>query len=190
MNRERWHGGFARLAVRTTLTLASMLPLGCTSGHSAPNNGDASTTAAGELPDPVRGSEGDTTLLGKDGDKNGVRDDVDAYIATLEADPQKRTVLVSFARESTAMMLLGGTPGTTKDMASAQALRVGRTIDCLHDLYAADLSTKQTILQNVRDALYDNAMRLGAYNHASTLVSGTLLRAGHGCDPTITGVSL
>ena len=189
MNRRRSHAGIARWALCSTLTLAPLLALGCTSGRSSPANGDASTTVTADLPDPVQGSEGDTTLPGADHDKNGVRDDVDAYIATLEADPRKRTALVSFARESTAMMVLGGTAGTTKDAASAQAQRVGRTIDCIHDLYVADLSTKQTIVQSVRNALYDNAMRLSAYNHASTLVSGTLLRAGHGCDPAITGVS-
>jgi hypothetical protein len=77
----------------------------------------------------------------------------------------------------------------TKAVALAQSQRVGRTIDCLHDLYLSDLATKQSILQEVRNALYDNAMRLRAYNHASTLVSGTILRAGRGCDAAITGVS-
>jgi len=143
----------------------------------------------GDFPDPVKGSEADIRLTGTDGDGNGVRDDVDAFIATLEADPRKQSVLVSFARESTAMMVLGGTSGTTKAAATAQALRVGRTIDCLHDLYVPDLATKKAILQSVRNALYDNAMRLRAYNHASTLLSGTIMRAGRGCDAAITGVS-
>ncbi len=138
--------------------------------------------------DPFSGSETDTTLPGTDRDGNGVRDDVDAYIATLEADARKKAALLSFARESTAMMVLGGSAGTTKAAAVGQAQRVGRTIDCLHDLYLPDLKTKQAILQNVRNALYDNGLRLRAYNHASTLLSGTILRAGQGCDPTITRV--
>jgi hypothetical protein len=149
--------------------------------------GPGSSASSSSSLDPVAGSEGDTTLLGVDADGDGVRDDVGAYITTLEADPQKRMVLLAFARESTAMMVLGGTGGTSKAAALAQASRVGRTIDCLHDLYSSDLGRKKTILEDIRDALYDNALRLGAYNHASTLVSGTLLQGGHGCDPAITG---
>jgi hypothetical protein len=161
--------------------------IGCTSRSSS---GGTSTAAldGGVLADPVQGSEGDTTLLGTDGNNNGIRDDLEAYIATLESDPEKVTALDSFARESTAMMVLGGTTGTTKVAASAQAQRVASTVDCLHDLYVSNLSTKQTIVQDVRNALYNNALRLGAYNHASTLVSGTLLYTGQGCDPAITGV--
>jgi len=140
------------------------------------------------FPDPVLGSEGDTTLQGIDSDNNGVRDDLEAFILTLEADPRKQIALASFARESTAMMVLGGTAGTTKVVALAQAQRVGRTIDCLHDLYAPDVATRQGILIKVRSALYDNALRLGAYNHASTLVSGSIFHGGHGCDSAITGV--
>src|SRR5215470_11433285 len=62
---------------------------------------------AGEL-DPVATSQMDTTLAGADDDGNGVRDDVDQYIATLEADPDKRVAVTAVARERTAMMLLGG----------------------------------------------------------------------------------
>lgn len=154
-------------------------------------NADAGSDAAGliTLVDPVAGSENDTTLLGTDSDHNGVRDDIDEYVTALESDGQKRTALVSFARESTAMMLLGGAPTATRSAAVAQATRVGRTIDCLHDLYVTNLPAKQQLLQNLRSALYDNALRLRAYNHASTLVSGTVFRAGHGCDATITGVT-
>ncbi len=151
--------------------------------------GDSETVDGGvDIWDPVSGSEADTTLTGTDRDGNGVRDDVDAYVATLESDARKQAALLSFARESTAMMVLGGTAGTTKVAAVAQAQRVGRTIDCLHDLYLPDLKSKQAILQSVRNALYDNGLRLRAYNHASTLLSGTILRAGRGCDPAITRV--
>jgi hypothetical protein len=170
------------------LAVCLMLVAGCSKGGSTSLQ-NAVPPAASAAPDPVADSEGDTTLLGTDADHNGVRDDVDAYMATLETDPQKRTALVSFAREATAMMVLGATDGTTKDAALAQAQRVGRTIDCLHDLYVDDLLIKQTILQVIRSALYDNALRLTAYNHASSLVSGSLFRASHGCDPAITGVS-
>jgi hypothetical protein len=167
---------------------------GTMDGGGGGNAGDASGTPDVSvepvtLIDPVSGSQVDATLDGTDADGNGVRDDLDAYIATLETDPTRVTALVSFARESTKMMLLGGAPSATKRAAVAQAQRVGRTIDCLHDLYAGDLTTKQEILRNVRSALYDNGMRLTAYNHASTLVSGTLFRTGHGCDFAITGVS-
>jgi hypothetical protein len=141
------------------------------------------------FPDPVRGSEGDPTLQGTDSDNDGVRDDLGAFILTLEVDQRKQTALVSFARESTAMMVLGGTAGTTKTAAVAQAQRVGKTIDCLHDLYASDVMTRKDILLKIRSALYDNAQRLGAYNHASTLVSGSIFHASHGCDSAITGVS-
>ena len=140
-------------------------------------------------PDPVRNSEGDATLQGTDSDNDGIRDDVAALIPTLEADPTKRTALASFARESTAMMVLGGTTGTTKAAALAQVQRVGRTLDCLYDLYAPDLAARQVVLIKVRSGLYNNAQRLAAYNHASTLVSGSIFHLGHGCDQAITGVS-
>lgn len=165
-----------------------------TSDGGAAGSGGATTGDGGAVDgavdsgDPFSGSETDTTLTGTDRDGNGVRDDMDAYIATLEADARKKAALLSFARESTAMMVLGGSAGTTKVAAVAQGQRVGRTIDCLHDLYLPDLKTKQAILQNVRNALYDNGLRLRAYNHASTLLSGTILRAGRGCDPAITRV--
>jgi hypothetical protein len=164
---------------------------GGSSGAGASGIVDSGTLADGGtyFPDPLRGSERDTTLLGTDTDNDGVRDDVAAFVLTLERDPTKETALLSFARESTAMMVLGGSAGAPRAAALAQAQRVGRTIDCLHDLYASDVATRQGILVKMRSALYDNALRLRAYNHASTLISGSIFHGGHGCDAAITGVS-
>lgn len=133
-----------------------------------------------DLDDPVRASEGDASILGTDADRNGVRDDVDAYIAALESEPPKRAALVSFARAGTSMMALGAAPGATQQAALARHTEVVRAIDCLATLYS--LLERRTRVMQIQSALHNNANRLLAYHRADALLSGTILPApGYGC---------
>jgi hypothetical protein len=150
--------------------------------------GGGSTDGPEHFPNPVKQSEGDTTLLGEDANRDGIRDDLSAYIESLEADPRRRAALKSFARESTAMMILAAESNPTRSAAHARAQRVGLTLACVRELYGANTGEATASLAQIRYALYNNGARLRAYNHASTLVSGTILRPGRGCDPAVTGV--
>lgn len=155
------------------------------------SNDAASPHALGpqSYPNPVQASESDTALLGTDADADGLRDDVAAFIDSLESNSNRRAALKSFARESSTMLLIASQSDATHAAAMSEAQRVGMTLGCLHDLYAGDSATATELLRQIRYALYDNAARLRAYNHASTLVSGGVLHATHGCDPELTGVT-
>ena len=127
----------------------------------------------GEFTDPVADSEDDVELSGVDEDADGVRDDVAAYIATLEADPDKQAALTAFARESTAMMIAGGSDEMTRDAAFLQHSRVVRSIDCLAAVYSPEIRVE--MIEQVGHALYNNPARLRAYYAADALLSGSIL---------------
>jgi hypothetical protein len=142
------------------------------------------TDDAGPLVNPVLGSETDTTLAGTDGDGNGVRDDLDAHVAAIESRTNERAALLAFAREVTSMMLLGGTPSTTRDAAFAQQVRIVKTIDCLSSLFEAEVRRER--VRAIGYALFNNAARLRAYHTADKLLSGTILPPpSSGCDPRV-----
>jgi hypothetical protein len=147
------------------------------------NAGDAGGSS--EQPaDPVSGSQSDRTLGGSDQNANGVRDDVDDYIDSLDDDTAHRGMLSAFARELTSMMLLGADPSATQGRATEQFARVVKTVDCLAGQYARD--DRRRLLANVRYALFNNAQRLRAYHAADVLLSGTILpRPSAACDPAV-----
>jgi hypothetical protein len=151
--------------------------------------GDAAAESPeGPLVNPVVGSEKDATLAGTDADGNGVRDDVDAYIAALEMDPAKAAALRSFAREQTAMMLLGGTASPTKAAAVGQQMRVVKAIDCLAARYPRD--QRRGFVSSLGNALFNNGQRWRAYLKADKLLSGTVLPPpSKGCDTAVLGVA-
>jgi hypothetical protein len=132
----------------------------------------------------VAASEKDTTLQGDDVDMNGVRDDVDGYIETLEADATKVAALKAFAREQTQIMLLSAVKSPTQAAAIGQQVRVVKAIDCLAASYARD--RRQPLIRSIDDALLNNGMRWRAYLAVDKLLSGTVLPSpGNGCDLAI-----
>ncbi len=141
---------------------------------------------AGPLVNPVATSEKDSTLAGGDLDKNGIRDDLDRYLETLEADPTKLAALKAFAREQTQMMLLGASSSPTQAAATGQQVRVVKTIDCLAVSYGRD--QRRALVRTIGAALFNNALRWRAYLTADKLLSGTILPPpSKGCDPAIVG---
>lgn len=87
------------------------------------------------------------------------------------------------------MVVIGRKVGGTKGEAAIQVQRVAKTLACVHALYTPNVEGASELLSQIRLALYNNAARLRAYSHASTLLSGTVLRTARGCDPAITGMT-
>ena len=70
-------------------------------------------------------------LKGPDSNNNGIRDDIDAYIATRDYGPKQRKAVQQYARGLQKDIL---SDTTNRDAAMARALEGVRAIKCLGDL--------------------------------------------------------
>lgn len=129
-----------RLIISLVLLSISMTACGGTGGGtpSPTSVGEAIKAAeeAGTTPKLNR----DDTIAGPDTDGNGVRDDIDAYIASLsDTEPQKAAL-----RQSSAVLTKAMTVDITNQSA---ALEVGRqimaSVSCVSSKYGQEIKTKK-----------------------------------------------
>ena len=119
---------------------------------------DASSDIATDMnlpPDP--GEAGMETVAGIDSDTDGVRDDIQRYIALTYPDqPEVQRALKQYAKADQDYLLTGDDPVKARE----NALKVGDAIDCLffkspenaskifRKMHAESLNTKERILAN------------------------------------------
>jgi hypothetical protein len=133
---------------------------------------------SGKLPKLDRSSD----IKGPDADNNGVRDDIDAWIAVQPITEPQRKALRQTARVLQRKVLVD-----LNDKAALDELGVQTSahVDCLHDSFAPDSVTAsayrariEAITANTRE----RAKRYLAYNRAVSGSWGTIPR-GDNCEP-------
>lgn len=120
----------------------------------------------------------DATVLGPDADGNGVRDDIDAYIASLpDTTPQKSALKQVSAVLSKAM---------TVDLTNQTALlgvsrQMGAASACAHSKYDSATASKKSL--EMEKLTVNTKARFDAYAKFSKVLSGTtfVLPQGDGC---------
>ncbi len=120
----------------------------------------------------------DSTVAGPDSDRNGVRDDIDQYIAALaDSTVQKRAL----AQQAAA---IGG--ALTVDTTNASALLTTSTALmngtlCLHAVYAPEQASRRG--RDLEKMTANTMTRLQAYEKFNSAMSGTTtkLQEGGGC---------
>ena len=147
---------------------ADELEAGGEAGKAGEAGGDGT-----DFVNPVQASEADLDLLGEDADGNGVRDDLDKYLATLSPDESGQIVLISLAREETRMMLLGADPQSTASSAHDQAIRSMAVHHCLVQILGDDASG--LAVTQLQSGLLNNELRWKAWLAAEHHLRGTIL---------------
>lgn len=148
----------AILAIGTALFLA-----GCDFFSSGSSSSGTSTTQEppGLPPDP--GPAGKETLAGVDSNNNGVRDDVERYIAINHQDSAKvRAALMQFAVVAQSRLL----DATDKQKSIQHGIESGKAIECIiyvlgNDLVAVDMS--DSMRRDLRPIILNTDARNKAY---------------------------
>jgi hypothetical protein len=121
----------------------------------------------------------DTTIAGPDTNNNGVRDDIDAYIASLpDTAPQKAALEQASAAITTAM-----TADATNQNALTDASRkIANASACIHARY--DSTTASSKNAEMEKLTVNTKERFTAYGNFSAAISGTsfVLPQGDGCE--------
>ncbi len=132
-------------------------------------------------PDP--GPAGKLTLAGIDSDGDGVRDDVQRWIAITFPNSQKtRAALRQMAQDNQNMLLLSN----DKQLVYDAAVQMGKAIDCLWYIYPNPDTGEAIRYSELLDAVIMNtALRSRAYIQANRNLSGrgfsSLAKGIQGC---------
>lgn len=117
------------------------------------------------------GGPGTATLGGIDSDGDGVRDDVQRYIAlTYSSSAKMRTVLTTYAKATQAGLMSSSDAKAANDA----ALRAKRAIDCL---FYIDSNSAPDIQSSLEAQILNTKERILADNKAAGLVSVNTLSA-------------
>lgn len=119
----------------------------------------------------------DDTLLGPDTDGNGIRDDIDAYIATLPyTDVQKKAVQQD-ARVLTATL----TVDKTDQVALASiGNKLANAVNCIHDQFQDGTTTASKLLSDNEKMIINTKIRFLEYEKYNSARSGSVTRLPDG----------
>lgn len=119
------------------------------------------------------------SVAGIDANANGVRDDVEAYIATHYSNPAQRAAVLQFAAVTQAAMVVD-----KADLAAAKAIsvRVDRAINCLYSKFEVSSGAKHpaAVGQEIESISTNTKKRLLAYLAFSKALDGTVGTSSEG----------
>jgi hypothetical protein len=138
------------------------------------SDASSSATPDASFANPVEGSEKDLDVLGQDADGDTVRDDLERHLEIITATTAERAVAASYAREETALLLLGARPSSSRAAMFAQANRSLRAHRCLFDLVGA--ARTQELVIRVQAALLNSEVRWRAWIAAERKLRGVIFR--------------
>lgn len=129
----------------------------------------------GELPLLDRSDD----LGGPDDDGNGVRDDIDAWIARHEEDAARQSALRQLARSFRAAILAGGDPAAAQDAVRGNT----RAVACIMARSRSDTEGARAV-SDMRKMSANTKARVQAYLAYAAALDGAVisLPAGDGCD--------
>ncbi|MEO6924458.1 MAG: hypothetical protein ABI142_11585, partial [Bryocella sp.] len=107
------------------------------------------------------------TLLGTDSDNNGVRDDLDKYIAALPDTADQKKALIQLAKAFQSTLAIDTTNAAALTSAS---LALNRGVGCIFQVYPANQPAKAYLMQELTA---NTLMRLQAYELYNAARNGT-----------------
>ncbi len=175
---------FLRLSL-ISLTTALLLSA-CRADENANANSTAPITSIGQaiLAAEANGTipklNHDDTLLGPDTDGNGIRDDIDAYIASLPYTEVQKKAVQQDARALTATLTVDKTDKTAVINVND---KLTRSIGCLHFQFDSDTASKkfadnQKMIVNTKNRF----LEYEKFNSALSGTTWTLPDRGTSCD--------
>ena len=123
------------------------------------------------------------TLSGVDANANGVRDDIDKYIASKYTIPAQAKAATQLARSMQSSILVDKTDASA---VKAVALSIDRSVNCLHDRFtntSGELAAS-AVLHILQSLTANTKTRLIAYLQFSSAMNGTVgtLPEGDTCE--------
>jgi hypothetical protein len=111
-------------------------------------------------------------VQGTDVNTNGIRDDVETYIATYYTSTPQRSAAEQFARVVQAAMLVDKTNAAA---AKSIALRSSRAVNCIYSNFNGNLGTKKpaAVVKELKSLSTNTKARLLAYLAYSKALDGT-----------------
>jgi hypothetical protein len=131
----------------------------------------------GQLPSLDRS----TSLTGPDSNGNGVRDDIEAYVASLPDSAAQKAALLQTAKALGAALTAGGS-ATDNTTLQGVGTAIGRAVHCIWTRY--DSSVAGDRVTTIRNLVVNTQQRFTAYEQYNTKRSGTESRgpSGDSCD--------
>lgn len=161
--------GFVQIPILLIAIIVGTLVFGAGSYFVVQETKNSPQNDSQELPGlpPDPGEAGKATLEGVDSDGDGVRDDIERYIAFNHADSERiRKALTSYSLGMQAALLSEG----NRDQAFAAVEQGNRAVDCL--LYLKGEQAPE-IRKALRAEYLNTYERSGAYRQYNSLLSGT-----------------
>lgn len=150
------------------LTILLLLVAACSGGGgSSPAPNPTPPSVSAPLP-PDPGSAGLATIAGRDSNNNGVRDDLERYIALTYPNPVEagtRAAMTQYVKAEQTMLLDAADP--QKSMANA--INLGHAIECLLAIRPADFNQAFTQLDG---QVLNTDNRVDAYLTADEKLGG------------------
>jgi hypothetical protein len=115
--------------------------------------------------DPVAGSVADATLLGTDTNANGIRDDLEVYIAQRYSDSSQQVIMQNVVATTTQVLL-----ATTPPAALAAQLLLNQASVCGQNKFG--LAQYQSERIAAQAAVLNNTARMQAYFANQQLLDG------------------
>lgn len=128
-------------------------------------------------------SDSSTSVAGTDANANGVRDDVDAWIAAQKFSATQASSVNQLAKSYQRVLTLEET--NTDDKLRATRLASSDAVECVMQKAAPDIDLGYKIVANLRRVTVNTDARVTAYLKYVELVNDTVARApeGDGCEP-------
>jgi hypothetical protein len=156
-------------------TLCSCGSGGSGGGNSAGQSRPAPTTFAeafsqAEASSLIPSLNHDGTLLGVDSDGNGVRDDIDKYIASLPDTPPQKAALIRKAKAIQSTLTVNA-----NDAAAVRALATEISIGnfCLREAYGTVSHEKRQLIEAIT---IDTRLRFDQYDIFNVAMSGKTMK--------------
>ncbi len=120
----------------------------------------------------------DNTVLGPDVNGNGIRDDIDLYIAAQPDTPAQKAALSQMAVALQASMAIDTTNNAAR---LAVSTNIGKGITCLFTVYGDPVGGQKS--DDIEKITVDTMVRLHAYEKYNQAMSGSVLiqLPGSGC---------
>lgn len=119
----------------------------------------------------------DDTLLGPDTDGNGIRDDIDAYIATLPYTEVQKKAVQQDARALTATLTVDKT-----DQAALTNIgnKLANAVNCIHDQFQDGTTIASKLLSDNEKMIINTKTRFLEYEKYNSARSGSVTRLPEG----------
>lgn len=123
----------------------------------------------------------DDTLLGPDTDGNGIRDDIDTYIATLPYTEVQKNAVKQDARALATTLTVDKTDKVALLAVSSQ---IDRAIDCIHDQFISEPGRASKLSSDNEKMTVNTKIRFIEYEKFNSALSGGVFTSpsGDSCD--------